>query len=163
MWETSRIAFAIFFTPFILEFACITLGIIIVITLNNRRLAKESADEWVYLHQVDPAPQSGEGIPDALRRRIEDSPLAFKPETAGVPERLAEIAGYIDLEMVEEATDSLLGVPEDEIDTAPFLIQRIRLAHLRGDEREVARLCDAARASGATGSEIALAKKKFAG
>ena len=143
-YDPARIVFTLFFTPFILEAICILLGILIVITINNKRLEKERADEWVYLHQIDPDTDTQDEIPEKPKRRDEES--------------IAKIEGFLDAKMVDDAAEALQTLDEESMESLTVLLLRIRLATLRDETETAESLCRLARAAGATDSQITQAR-----
>lgn len=112
----------IMWTPVLLDTALFVLGFALILGLNLYRRKREG-DEYVYLEQVE-----GPDIPADMPVESRSAVFAEAPEPVADRAAIAAIEGALELGDLESATESLLRLPEDDLDEPEILALRIRLA-----------------------------------
>jgi hypothetical protein len=121
-------------TPFILEFFFVTLGLVLVITINHFRQRREG-DELVYLEQVE-GPEGLEALPERSRWAVyPDAPLD------GVAPGLLERAeGAWAIGEAEEALRWIAEMSPAELAAPATLALRVEIARATGKPELAERL-----------------------
>lgn len=124
----------IMWTPVLLDISLFILGFMFIMWLNAYRRKREG-DEFVYLEQIE-----GPGIPADMPPEARSAVFRNAPESLGDRPTIAAIEGALELDDLAAATELLMELPSEDIDTPEVLALRLQLARRQDRSDEAAEL-----------------------